>query len=75
MRLTGRETPRDLEFLHYLATAGEIDNTIARIKFGTACGAAMKYLMALGHPIVPVKNGTQIRRDATRWLWAGEETP
>lgn len=75
MKLTGMETPRDLEYLHYIATAGEIDNTIARIKFGAACGKGMEYLIRLGHPIKAVQQGTNCRRDSTRWLWVGPADP
>lgn len=71
VKLTGMETPRDLEFLHYLATAGEIDQTIARIKFGAACRPAMLFLMALGHPIRHERMpGTKVR-DRDRWIWMG----
>lgn len=64
VRLTGMETPRDLEYLHYIASAGQIDEVIARRKFGKTCAPGMWALIHMGHPIVekPGKAGRQ-------WVW------
>jgi hypothetical protein len=69
--LTGKETPRDLEVLHYLATAGEIDMEISRVKFGAKCLGAVWYLMQLGHPIVEMRTSRSTRRgtEQRRWVW------
>ena len=58
------ETPRDLEYLHYIASAGQIDEVIARCKFGKTCAPGMWALIHMGHPIVekPGKAGRQ-------WVW------
>jgi hypothetical protein len=58
------ETPRDLEYLHYIATAGQIDEVIARRRFGKTCAPAMWALIHLGHPIVETND-----RGGRRWMW------
>lgn len=53
--------------LHYIATAGEIDMHISRIKFGKGCAPAMSCLIRMGHPIEEVR-----RQGHRRWRWIGE---
>lgn len=51
MKLTGMEGPRDLEVLYHLATVGELDDTVAKRKFGKAVRPAIHVMINLGHPI------------------------
>lgn len=70
VRLTGLETPRQLEMLHWIATTGHMDNTVSRIKFGTLRTATMMWkLMALGHPITEVRSASRVAAWKTAWKW------
>lgn len=73
VKLTGMETPRDLEVLHWLATQGEIDHVIGRVKFGAAVRASCKYLIRLGHPIAMLPTIRGKRQE--RWVWLPLRTP
>jgi hypothetical protein len=73
VKLTGMETPRDLEVLHWLATRGEIDHVIGRVKFGAAVRASIVYLIRLGHPIAPLLTIRGNRQE--RWVWLPLQSP
>ena len=68
MTLTGLESPSDLELLHYVATAGEIDNEISMVKFGKPARLTMQFLMRIGHPIDEV-SVARSRMHQRRWRW------
>jgi hypothetical protein len=56
-----------LEILHWLATKGEIDDVVSRMRFGRYAKLAVLALIRMGHPIEPIP----VTRKGwhRRWAW------
>lgn len=73
MKLTGAESLRQLEILHYLATAGWIDGYTIKRKFATIrVVPLMRQLIHMGHPIVERKRATSAMKGDLEWWWDPE---